>query len=109
MKHQLTGLLGLALTACLSSPVFAQDDAAIMDLAKKNNCLACHSIDSKLVGPAWREIGKRYADDPAAAEQLALHVKKGSRGVWGPVPMPPNATLKDEDIQALVGFILSLK
>lgn len=95
--------------ALLAAPAFAADQAAVMELAKKNSCLACHSLDKKMVGPAWNDIGKKYAGDPAAAEQLALNVKKGSKGTWGPVPMPPNATVKAADIKTLVEFILTLK
>ncbi len=102
-------ILALAAMATLSLPALAVDQAAAMDLAKKNNCLACHSVDKKLVGPAWQEIGKKYAGDPAAAEQLAIKIKKGTKGTWGAVPMPPNATVKDADIKTLVEFILTLK
>ncbi|MDP2783569.1 MAG: c-type cytochrome [Sulfurimicrobium sp.] len=102
-------ILVLAALATLPAPALAADATAAMDLAKKNGCLACHSLDKKLVGPAWNEVGKKYAGDPAAAEQLALKVKKGTKGTWGPVPMPPNATVKNEDIKTLVEFVLTLK
>lgn len=102
-------ILALAAMATLSLPALAVDQAAAMDLAKKNNCLACHSVDKKLVGPAWQEIGKKYAGDPAAAEQLALKIKKGTKGTWGPIPMPPNATVKEADIKTMVEYILTLK
>lgn len=102
-------ILALAAMATLSIPALAIDEAAVMDLAKKNNCLACHSIDKKLVGPAWKEIGKKYAGDPSAAEQLVTKVKKGTKGNWGAIPMPPNATVKDADIKTMVEYILTLK
>lgn len=102
-------ILALAVLATLSVPSFAVDQAAAMDLAKKNGCLACHALDQKLVGPAWNEVGKKYAGDATAAEQLAMKVKKGTKGTWGPVPMPPNATVKDADVKTLVEFVLSLK
>lgn len=97
------------IAATFTLPARAADVAKAMDLAKKNNCLACHALDKKLVGPAWKEIGKKYAGDPAAAEQLALKVKKGTKGTWGAIPMPPNATVKDADIKSMVEFILTLK
>lgn len=102
-------IFALAVLATLSVSSFAVDQAAAMDLAKKNGCLACHALDKKLVGPAWNEVGKKYAGDATAAEQLAVKVKKGTKGAWGPVPMPPNATVKDADVKTLVEFVLSLK
>ncbi|MBC3884113.1 c-type cytochrome [Undibacterium griseum] len=99
----------VVIAVSFSIPALAADEATAMDLAKKNNCLTCHSIDKKLVGPAWKDIGKKYAGDPAAAEQLALKVKKGTKSTWGPIPMPPNVTVKDADIKSMVEFILTLK
>jgi cytochrome c len=102
-------ILALALLASLSLPSLAVDQAAAMEIAKKNGCLACHALDKKLVGPAWNEVGKKYAGDPAAAQQLVVKVKKGTKGTWGAIPMPPNATVKDADIKTLVDFVLTLK
>jgi cytochrome c len=103
-------LIALAVLAILSAPAFAAvDEAGAMEIAKKNGCLACHAIDKKLVGPAWKEVGKKYAADPAAAEQLVVKVKKGTKGTWGAIPMPPNAIVKDADIKTLVDFVLTLK
>ena len=102
-------ILALAVLASLSLPSLAADQAAAMEIAKKNGCLACHALDKKLVGPAWNEVGKKYAGDPAAAQQLVVKVKKGTKGTWGAIPMPPNATVKDADIKTLVDFVLTLK
>jgi cytochrome c len=102
-------ILALALLASLSLPSLAVDQAAAMEIAKKNGCLACHALDKKLVGPAWNEVGKKYAGDPAAAQQLVVKVKKGTKGTWGAIPMPPNATVKDANIKTLVDFVLTLK
>ena len=101
--------LALAVMAAFSIPAFAVDEATALDIAKKNGCLACHALDNKLVGPAWKEVGKKYAGDPAAAEQLVVKVKKGTKGTWGIVPMPPNVTVKDADVRTLVQFVLTLK
>lgn len=106
---KIIALAAMATLATLSVPALAVDEAAALELAKKNNCLACHSVDKKMVGPAWRDVGKKYAGDASAAEQLALKVKKGSKGTWGTIPMPPNATVKNEDIKTLVDYVLSLK
>ena len=102
-------LLAFALMAAFSIPASAVDEATAIDIAMKNGCLACHSLDNKLVGPAWKAVGKKYAGDPAAAEQLVVKVKKGTKGTWGIVPMPPNATVKDADVRTLVQFVLTLK
>jgi cytochrome c len=85
-------------------PVPAQADEA---LAKKHNCLACHTVDKKMVGPAYKEIAKKYKGQNVAA-QLEQKVKKGSQGVWGQIPMPPNAAVPDADIKKLVDWILKL-
>ena len=87
----------------------AADEATALALAKKNGCLACHDLNKKLVGPAWKEVGKKYAGVAGAEEKLLLSVKKGSKDVWGPIPMPPNATVKDADMKTLVQFVLTLK
>jgi cytochrome c len=78
-------------------------------LAQQHSCTSCHTADKKIVGPSWNEIAKKYAGDAGAEAALAAKVKKGGGGVWGPVPMPPNVTVKDADIQALVKFVLGHK
>lgn len=75
------------------------------DLAAKSGCLACHAIDKKLVGPAYQDIAKKYTASDEA--MLIAKVKAGGTGVWGPIPMPPNAAIKDEDIKTLVNWILA--
>ena len=79
------------------------------DMLKKNGCTACHSIDKKLVGPAYVEVAAKYKGDAGAAAKLAEKVKKGGTGVWGQVPMPPNPQVSDADIKAMVSYILALK
>jgi len=102
-------IFALLALVSLSASAFAVDKDAAMALAQKNGCLACHALDTKMVGPAWNDVGKKYAGDATAAEQLAVKVKKGAKGTWGPVPMPPNATVKPADIKTLVEFVLTLK
>jgi len=101
MKKTVLLAAGLALVA---APAFANEE-----LAKKNACTACHAIDKKLVGPAYKEVAKKYAGQAGAEAMLAEKVKKGGVGVWGQVPMPPNASVKDEDTKTLVKWILGLK
>lgn len=101
--------LVLAALGALSAPALATSEAAAMDIAKKSGCMACHGVDKKIVGPAWKDIGKKYAGDTAAEAQLIAKVRKGSKDVWGPIPMPPNAVVKDADIKTMVQYILTLK
>ncbi len=81
--------------------------SAGLDLAKKSNCLACHSVDKKVVGPAYQDVAKKYAGDKGAEAKLIEKVKKGGSGVWGAIPMPPNAQVKDADIATLVKWVLA--
>jgi cytochrome c len=78
-------------------------------LAKKHNCLACHTVDRKMVGPSYKDVAAKYRGDKDALKKLAAKVKNGGQGVWGAVPMPPNTTVPDADINALVKWILSQK
>jgi cytochrome c len=93
--------LGLAFTA---APAFAN-----LELATKNACTACHAVDKKLVGPAYKDVAAKYRGNAKAEAMLEAKVKKGGVGVWGQVPMPPNVNVKDADIKTLVKWILSLK
>jgi cytochrome c len=98
-------VLAAALAAGLLAVPVAQADEA---MAKKYNCTACHQLDKKVVGPAYKEVAKKYKGQADAAAKLAEKVKKGGSGVWGPVPMPPNAAVPDADIQKLVAWILAM-
>ena len=84
----------------------AQADEA---LAKAKGCFACHSVDKKIVGPAYKDVAKKYAGQKDAEAKLTEKVLKGGKGSWGDVPMPPNATVKPEEAATLVKWILSLK
>jgi cytochrome c len=108
MKLILATLAGAALVAAGSANA-ALDNAAAEAMMKKDGCAACHTIDKKVVGPAYTEVAAKYKGDAGAAAKLEAKVKAGGGGVWGPVPMPPNANVPDADIKALVGWILTLK
>lgn len=83
--------------------------AADLELAKKSGCLACHSIDKKVVGPAWKDVAAKYKGNAGAKAALLDKVKKGGKGNWGPTPMPPySPRVTDADIEKLVDFVLSL-
>jgi cytochrome c len=93
-----------AILAVAALPALANEE-----LAKKNACTACHAVDKKIVGPAFKEVAAKYRNDKTAETKLVKKVKEGGVGVWGQVPMPPNSTVSDKDIQTLVKWVLSLK
>src|SRR2546430_17130764 len=78
-------------------------------LAKKPNCLACHAVDKKVVGPSYKDVAAKYRGDKSAEAKLVDKVKKGGVGAWGQIPMPPNAAVPDTDVKSLVQWILSQK
>ena len=78
------------------------------DLAKKHNCLACHLIDKKSIGPAYKEVAKKYKGQADAEAKLIAKVKAGGQGVWGPIPMPPNPAVPDADVKTLVQWIIKM-
>lgn len=78
-------------------------------LLKKHNCVACHAIDKKMVGPAYKDVAKKYAGKADALAALTKKVKTGGSGVWGAIPMPPHPQIAESDIQELVKYILTLK
>ena len=94
----------LVLGLIAAFPVAASDE-----LAKKHACFACHTLDKKMVGPSYKDVAAKYRADKEAPAKLAAKVKNGSQGVWGNVPMPPNAAVPDADVNALVKWILSQK
>jgi len=96
--------IALAALAAAAAPAAASEQ-----LAKKHNCLACHTVDKKMVGPSYKDVAAKYRGDKQAAAKLVAKVKSGSQGVWGNVPMPPNTTVPDADVNALVKWILSQK
>ena len=96
-------LFALAALAALSAPALA-DQA----LATAKNCMACHAVDKKLVGPAYKEVAAKYAGQKDAVAKLAEKIQKGGVGVWGQVPMPANPVTPDEAKQ-LATWVLSLK
>ena len=104
MKKMLIPLFALG-AAFAAQPVLAADGEALF---KSKPCVACHNVDTKMVGPALKEIAEKNAGVEGAAETLALHIKNGSSGVWGPIPMPPNP-VTEEEAKILAEWVLSLK
>lgn len=109
MKLQWMIAASLATLSMAAAHAQGVDANAAMALAQKNGCLACHSLDGKMVGPAWKDVGRKYAGDAEAEAKLVTKVRKGGKGVWGEVPMPPNVTVKEADVRTLVQYVLSLK
>jgi cytochrome c len=101
MKHI---LFALAATVALTAPAFA-DQA----LATSKNCMACHAIDKKVVGPAYIDVAKKYAGQKDAPAKLVTKVMKGGSGVWGAIPMPANTQVNEAEAKKLVAWVLSLK
>lgn len=99
MKRTLFALMAAA--ACV--PAMAD-----LALATSRNCMACHAIDKKVVGPAYKDVGARYAGQKDAVDKLSARIMKGSSGVWGPVPMPPNTQVKEAEAKRLATWVLSL-
>ena len=92
-------------TACmLSAPAFANPE-----LAQKKNCMACHSIDQKVIGPAYKDVAAKYAGQADVVPKLTQKVMKGGSGVWGAVPMPANPQVNEAEAKQLVQWVLSLK
>ena len=95
-------LLIMAAMTTLAAPAFA-DEA----LAKSKNCMACHAVDKKLVGPAYKEVAKKYAGNAKAADMLAEKIVKGGSGVWGAIPMPANPQVNAADAKKLAAWVMS--
>ena len=100
MKRALFALVAAA--AC--APVLA-DQA----LATAKNCMACHAVDKKLVGPSYKEVAAKYSGQKDAVDKLAAKIMKGGSGVWGPVPMPANAQVNEAEAKKLAAWVLTLK
>lgn len=96
-------LFALIAAVAVTAPAFANQE-----LAQKKNCLACHTVDKKVVGPAYKEVAAKYAGDKTAVAKLTEKIQKGGVGVWGQIPMPANPVTPDEAKQ-LATWVLSLK
>lgn len=79
------------------------------ELAKSKNCMACHAIANKVVGPAYKDVAAKYAGQKDAEDKLTQKVLKGGSGVWGAVPMPANAQVTEAEARTLVKWVLSQK
>jgi cytochrome c len=102
MKTLAAGLL--AALSLATGPALAS-----ADLAKQKNCMACHAVDKKLVGPAYKDVAAKYASDKDAATKLAKKIREGGTGVWGQVPMPANPQVSEADALTLAKWVLTVK
>ena len=93
--------------ACLS--VLSGTASANLDMAKAKNCTACHAVDKKLIGPAFKDVAAKYANDKEALARLSKKVREGGGGVWGQVPMPANPQVNPDEATTLVKWVLSTK
>lgn len=97
-------LITLAMMLSVTAPAMAD-----LALATSKNCMACHAVDKKLVGPSYKDVATKYAGQKDAVDKLATKVIKGGGGAWGPVPMPANSQVSEADAKKLVAWILTLK
>jgi len=97
-------LLFLSLSAGLAAPALAD-----LQLAQSKNCMACHAVDKKVIGPAFKDVAAKYKDDKGAVDMLAGKILKGGSGVWGPVPMPANTQVSDAEAKKLAAWVLQAK
>jgi cytochrome c len=97
--------------ALLATAIAALSPAAHADLglAQKKNCMSCHAVDRKIVGPSFKEVAAKYAKDKKAESMLAEKIIKGGKGVWGEMAMPPNAAVTPDEAKALAKWVLAAK
>lgn len=93
--------LVLGTIAATSLPAHAN-----LELAQKNACTACHAVDKKIVGPAYKDVAKKYADQKDAVAVLSESIRKGGMGKWGPIPMPAQPALSDADLKTLATWVM---
>jgi cytochrome c len=97
-------LIALSAAALVATPAFAS-----LEMAQKKNCMACHATDKKLVGPSYKDVAAKYAKDKDAVTKLAEKIQKGGSGVWGQIPMPPNANVNADEAKQLATWVLTVK
>lgn len=104
MKKFLIATLTTAAVCAIATPAMAD-----LALATAKNCMACHAIDKKLVGPSYKDVAAKYADQKDAADKLAAKIMKGGSGVWGAIPMPANAQVNAAEAKTLATWVLVQK
>lgn len=107
MTMNMHRLVLAAAAVVAASGAWAVDAAAAKALASKSACLACHAVDKKLVGPSYKDVALKHKGQADALAAVAARIKSGGSGNYGPVPMPPQAQLKDDELKLLAGWILA--
>lgn len=97
-------VIAAAAVLAMTAGVASADDA----LAKKSACMSCHQVAKKVVGPSFQDVAKKYKGDAKAADHIVTVIKKGGKGVWGPVPMPPHPQVSDENAKKLADWVLAM-
>jgi len=97
-------LFTLVAAALVAVPALASPE-----LAQKKNCMACHQVDKKVVGPSYKDVAAKYAGQKDAADKLAQKIVKGGSGVWGAVPMPANPQVSEAEAKTLAAWVLAQK
>ncbi|MEO5607770.1 MAG: c-type cytochrome [Polaromonas sp.] len=104
LKRILLAIASVAAGFAVSAPAMAD-----LQLATAKNCMACHAVDKKLVGPSYKDVAAKYAGQKDAAAKLEAKVMKGGSGTWGPVPMPANPQVSADEAKKLVAWVLAQK
>ncbi|MDI1270099.1 MAG: c-type cytochrome [Polaromonas sp.] len=104
MKRLCLVIASLAAGFAVSTPALAD-----LQLATAKNCMACHAVATKLVGPSYKDVAAKYAGQKDAVDKLAVKIVKGGAGVWGPVPMPANAQVNADDAKKLAAWVMTQK
>ncbi|MBC7598131.1 MAG: c-type cytochrome [Polaromonas sp.] len=104
MKRLCLAIATLAAGVAVSTPVLAD-----LQLATAKNCMACHAVATKLVGPSYKDVAAKYAGQKDAVDKLSVKIIKGGSGVWGPVPMPANAQVSAEEAKKLAAWVMTAK
>ncbi|SFU55319.1 cytochrome c [Polaromonas sp. YR568] len=104
MKRILLVIASMAAGLAVSTPALAD-----LQLATAKNCMTCHAVDKKLVGPSYKDVAAKYAGQKDAVDKLAAKVIKGGSGAWGPVPMPANPQVSPDEAKKLAAWILTVK
>jgi cytochrome c len=97
-------LLSVVLGLGVAAPAFAD-----LALATSKNCMSCHAVERKVLGPSFKDVAAKYKDDKGAVDTLASKIMKGGSGVWGPVPMPANNQVSEADAKKLAAWVMSTK
>jgi cytochrome c len=97
-------VIAAAAALAMGAGVASADQA----LAQKSACMSCHQVAKKVVGPSFQDVAKKYKGDAKAADHIVTVIKKGGKGVWGPVPMPPHPQVSDDNAKKLADWVLSL-